>query len=36
MAVEHDEQAVAEHLAQREIVIHADLGIGPAGADPDQ
>ena len=32
MAVEHDEQAVAEHLAQREIVIHADLGIGPAGA----
>ena len=28
MAVEHDEQAVAEHLAQREIVIHADLGIG--------
>ena len=29
MAVEHDEQAVAEHLAQREIVIHADLGIGP-------
>jgi len=32
MAVEHDEQAVADLMAQRELSITADLGIGPGRA----